>query len=108
MSWRQPAPTSASATTINAEHAERAENVFSADSASSAFNVVGSIGNCGDLPRVQGLEKVPRLVDVELHILRFDAQEEAIAAGEREARDVEHGVIRLRQTVQREHAEHAR
>src|SRR4051812_28937044 len=102
MSWRQPG------TTINAKTAKTAKKICFASSAGFAFNVVRSIGNCGDLPRVQGLEKVPRLVDVELHILGFDAQEEAIAAGEREARDVEHGVIRLRQAVQREHAEHAR
>src|SRR4029079_9330091 len=105
MSWRQPIPPSVSATTINAEHAERAENVFSADSASSAFDVVVSVRNGRDLPRVQGLEKAPCLVDVELHMPRFDAQKEAIAAGQRETRDVEHRVIRLRQAVQRQHAE---
>src|SRR4051812_15608260 len=66
------------------------------------------IGNGRDLPRVQGLEKVPRLVDVELRVTRLDAQEESVAAGQRESRDVEYGVIGLRQPVQRQHAEHAR
>ena len=43
--------------------------------------------------------------EVELRIARLDAQEEPVAAGQREARHVEHRVIRLRQAVQRQHAE---
>src|SRR4029077_6265093 len=89
-----------------AEHAEK--EGFSADSASSAFNVVASIRNGRDLERVEGFQEVARRLDVELRIARLDAQEETVAAGQREARHVEHRVIRLPQGVQGEHAEDAR
>src|SRR5436190_13714736 len=60
-----------------------------------------SIGNGRDLPRLERLEEPPRAFDIELRIGRLDAQEEPVAAGQREPWHVEHGVIRLRQAVQR-------
>src|SRR5260221_3359709 len=54
------------------------------------------IGNGGDLPRVQRVEEVARGVDVEFRIGRLDAQEEPVAAGQREARHAEDRVIRHR------------
>src|SRR3954447_21211125 len=67
-----------------------------------------SIRNGRDLPRVERLEKLARRVKVELRILRFDAEEEPVAAGERKPRHVEDRVVRLRQAVERQHAEHRR
>src|SRR3954453_15474680 len=103
MSRRQPAPARA-ITTINAEIAERAERFCSAVSAGSAL-YVGLIGNGRDLPRLERFEEVARRVDVELRIDRLDAEKEPVAAGEREPGQVEHRVIRLRQPIEREHAE---
>src|SRR5712691_1871805 len=60
------------------------------------------------LSRIEGFEEAARRFDVELRIPRLDAQEEPVAAREREPRHVEHRVIRHRQPVQREHAEHGR
>src|SRR5262245_23281242 len=55
--------------------------------------------------RPQPLEKDARRRLVELRVLRLDAQEVAVAAREREARHVEHRVVRRRQTVQGQHPE---
>src|SRR5262249_17595165 len=63
-------------------------------------------GNGGDLPRVERLEKATRRLQIELRIRRLDAEEEPVAAGERETWHVEDRVVRLRQAVEREHAEH--
>src|SRR5947209_1229541 len=110
MSCRHAEPASRSATTINAETAEFAEKMCSAGSASSAFNVVirSLVRNGGHLPRPQCLEESPRLLQIEVRVFGLDAEEEPIAAGERESRDIEDGVIRHRQAVQRQHAEHGR
>src|SRR4051812_44171886 len=43
---------------------------------------------------------------VELRVPRLDDQEVAVARGQCEARHVEYGVVRVRQAVQREHAQH--
>src|SRR5882672_9416389 len=59
--------------------------------------VIVSIRNGRHLPRAERLEKLPRRFDVELRILRLDAEEEPVAARQREPRHVEHRVIRLRQ-----------
>src|SRR4051812_26541113 len=104
MSWRHAESNS---TTINAETAEIADQIFSAGSACSAFDVVarGLIRNGRHLARIQHRQKLARLFQIELGIGRLDAEEEPIAARQREARHVEYRVIRLRQPVQREHAE---
>src|SRR5689334_9162623 len=63
------------------------------------------IGNGRDLSRAERLEELARAVEGELRVARLDAQEEPVAARQREARHVEHRVIRLRQPVQRQHPE---
>src|SRR2546425_12866663 len=70
--------------------------------------VTMSVRNGRHLPRLERLEELPRALDVELRIDRLDAEEEPVAARQREAWNVEHRVIRLRQSVEREHAEHRR
>src|SRR6185295_14621142 len=67
-----------------------------------------SVRNGGDLPRIERLEEPARRLEIELRIGRFDAEEEAVAARQREARHVEDRVVRLRQAVEREHAQHRR
>src|SRR6478672_3577128 len=64
------------------------------------------VGNGRDLPRLERFEEAARRFDVELRIPRFNAEKEPVAAGEREPRQVENRVIRLRQPVERQHAEH--
>src|SRR5258706_7358002 len=85
MSWRHPDPATARKTTINP-----------------------LVLNGRDLPRVERFEEVARAFDVELRILRLDAQKETVAACQREPRHVEDGVIWLRKPVQCQHPEHAR
>src|SRR5580765_2625659 len=108
MSWRQ-AETSSAQTKMNAERAEFAErkptDVFSAVSAISAFCIF-SVGNGCYLPRTERLEKSSRPFEIELRIARFDAQEEPVSAGEGEPCHVEDRMVRLRQAVQCQHAEH--
>src|SRR5262249_5659121 len=67
-----------------------------------------SVRNGGHLSRTQCLEELARRRELELWIPRLDAQEEPVPAGQRESRYVEHRVVRLRQAVEREHAEHGR
>src|SRR6266699_5534099 len=45
---------------------------------------------------------------LKLSITRFDDQEKTVARRQREVRRIEHGMIWLRQFVQRQHAEHRR
>src|SRR5581483_3321812 len=66
------------------------------------------VRNGRDLTRIQRFKKLARAFDVELRIDRLDADEKAIAARERESRHVEDRVIRLRQPVERQHAEYRR
>src|SRR6185312_12475501 len=60
----------------------------------------------GHLSRAKRLQEGARVVEIELLVSRLDAEEEPAAAGEREPVDVEDRVIRHRQAVDREHAEH--
>src|ERR1022692_1943307 len=57
------------------------------------------------LPGLQRLQERARFVAIEQWIVGFDAQEETVAAGQRESRHVEGGVIEHRQTAQRQQAE---
>src|SRR4051794_4764406 len=105
MSWRHADETSAAAqrpqrTAIARQTTQRMHR------SSGCGRSAPSISNGTALPRLECLEELPRVRDVELWIGRLDAQEEPVAAREGEARNVEHRVIRLRQPVQREHAEH--
>src|SRR5688572_24577517 len=107
MSWRQPAATSNKHTvrierTTNTEDAEDTEvNPWNALCVLGVLCVEKSLlSNGTHLSRIQRLQEGTCLLKVELGILRLDAQEEAVAAREREARDVEHGMVRLRQPVE--------
>src|SRR5215217_4617632 len=60
------------------------------------------------LSRADPFEELAGLLQVEFLVCRLDAEKEAIAAGQREALGVEDRMIRLRQTIERQHAEHAR
>src|SRR6476620_7186928 len=55
--------------------------------------------------RLQLFKKRPGLHGVEFRIRRFDAQEEAILAGEGEPRHVENRMVWLRQAVEADHAD---
>src|SRR5262245_8363328 len=67
-----------------------------------------SIVNDGHLARSQRLEKAPRGVEIEPAISGLDAEKETVPARQRETRHVEHGVIRHRQAVERQHAQDRR
>src|SRR5438552_18518350 len=67
-----------------------------------------SVRNDGHLSRLERLHEPARRGQVELLVARLDAEEKPVAARERESRDVEHRVIRLRQPVERQHAEYRR
>src|SRR5687767_15820192 len=63
--------------------------------------------NFGHSYRMQPFEEPPGRVALEPRIRRFDAQEEAIGRRARERGNVEHRMVRLRQLVERPHAEKA-
>src|SRR5690349_8185687 len=108
MSWRQPL---AAAARISHRDTEMQSGVRRAARGSAAPTKRGttplclracvalSVRNGRHLARLERLEKPARLLQVELRILRFDAEEEPIPAGEREPRHVEDRVIRHRQAV---------
>src|SRR2546428_4989923 len=58
--------------------------------------------------RFQPRQKLPRPLAIEFRIARFDAEEEAVASGQRKARHVKDGMIRSRQSVERQHREDRR
>src|SRR5262245_2227031 len=70
---------------------------------SKAFSLVS---NDRHLSRLERFQKAARLRQIEFLVPRFDAQEKPVPARQRESRDVEHRVIRLRQAVERQHPEH--
>src|SRR5450830_232234 len=55
--------------------------------------------------RRKRFEVPPRLQEVEVRVLRFDAEEETVARGELEPGHIEERVVWRRQAVQREQAE---
>src|SRR5437773_1902406 len=61
-----------------------------------------------NISRFQTLQKPHCFVMIELRILRFDHQKETVARRQRKVRRVENRMVRLRQLVQRQHAEHCR
>src|SRR5204862_2886898 len=61
----------------------------------------GSPRDLRDRPRGQRLQEPARARRLEPRVLRLDAQEETVARGEAEARDVEQRVVRGRQVVER-------
>src|SRR5476649_1165778 len=106
MSWRHAEPDKPA---ISHENAKTRNQILFVLSCFRGDPITrGSVCNGRDLPRVQRFEEVARRFDVELGILRLDAEEEPVTAGQREPRQVEDRVIRHRQAVEREHAEDAR
>src|SRR5437867_1753703 len=57
------------------------------------------------LPRIERLQKIPGLVEIELRIARLNDEEEFIARCLIESRHIEHRVIGHWQPVERQHAE---
>src|SRR5262245_16288265 len=98
MSWRHPA--AAPSDTAATQSAIARSRV-------SRKAVAGvSVRDFIDVPRTQAPEKVGRAEPIEFRIRRFDRQEEAFLAGDlREARHVEHRVIRHREAAQQDPAE---
>src|SRR5712691_4695772 len=64
--------------------------------------------NFGYSQRMKVLQKRLCRIAIELRIRGLDAEEEPVARRAIECRDVEHGVIRLRQPVERQHADKRR
>src|SRR5438477_11536036 len=64
--------------------------------------------NFGDSYRAKALQKRLGRIAIELRIRGLDAEEEPVARRAIERRHVEHRVIRLRQPVERQHAEKGR
>src|SRR5689334_12099135 len=56
--------------------------------------------------RMQLLKEAHRVHDMKFRVARFDAEIKTVRGGMDEALHVENGVMRLRQAVQRQHAEH--
>src|ERR671913_487390 len=86
MSWRHPATNDAAAN--SATNSTRL-------SVELFRNFINSL-------RSRALQESVRVAD--LWVRRFDHQEELVRACHREALDIEHRVIRLRQAVQHDHA----
>src|ERR1700694_5796776 len=59
-----------------------------------------------DLQRMESLKKMPGLVQLEIGVLRFNAQKEPVTAGPDEIWGVKHRMIRLRQPIERNHAKY--
>src|SRR5436190_17220143 len=96
MSWRHAAKTRHAAT----------EDTKDTKDTEDAGERRGLVRNCGDLPRTEGRQELARPFEVEFRVGGLDAEEEAVPARQRETRHVEYRVIRLRQAVQRQHAQH--
>src|SRR6187200_323726 len=92
MSWRQPPATTASAIS---------------PARMDAAGITGLSRNVGHSYRMKPFEEPARIVDLERGINGFDAQEKTVGRRARECRNVEHGMVRLRQAVQGPHADKA-
>src|SRR5712691_11552298 len=72
------------------------------------FAVCCSDFHITDIHRAQRFHKLRRFVVLKFWIVSLDHQEEFIARSQRKVRCIEHRVVRLRQLIQRQHAEHSR
>src|SRR5215470_19694680 len=63
------------------------------------------IAHLSDVLGIEALQEAGGLCQMELWIMRLDAQEKLVARGVLKALDVKQWVMRLRQSVKREHAE---
>src|SRR4029077_44664 len=61
-----------------------------------------------DLLRIKALQQLSCIGDAEPWVLRFYAKEEPIAAGAHKVRRIKYRMIRLRQTIEREHSKYGR
>src|SRR5260221_326890 len=92
MSWRQPDKTAREA----------------AANASNATRICAGclIRHLRDFLRMEAIQKTFGFRQAEPGVLGFNAQEEPVPAGAHKVGRVEHRMIWLRQTIEREHAEH--
>src|SRR5882672_9469383 len=81
MSCRQPAASTAETSDMSEMRVIAAERIF-------------LVLHLFDHPRGQPLEEAAGVLAIEHRVGRLDAEEEAIACGQREARHVEHRVVR--------------
>src|SRR5215831_3272477 len=63
------------------------------------------IAHLGDVLGIDALQEPGGFHQMEFMVMRFDPQEEAVAGSVLEALDVEERMMRLRQPIQRQHAE---
>src|SRR6185295_18769899 len=106
MSWRQLIEPREIATKTRRHQDARSALVLLRVFVSSWRSVLAL--NFSHLPRTKTSQERLRTFDIELRIGRLNAQKETIARSLFEIRHVEHRMIRLRQTVQRQHPEHRR
>src|SRR5882762_3525030 len=106
MSWRQPCSVIAMISTTGSEG--RGPDAADAPTHLATRETDVLVGNRGDLSWPQRFQERARPLEVELWIARFDAQKKAVPARERESRDVEDRVIRLREAIERQHAQDRR
>ena len=62
----------------------------------------------GNVLRGKPLQKARRIREIKLFVASLDADKEAVTRGMRETVSIENRMMRLRQPVEREHAEHGR
>src|SRR6185503_14606067 len=85
----------------------REPSALSAAAATYAIGI-GLARNGRHLERTECLEKPEGLLELELGISSLDAQKEAVSAGQRKTRHVEHRMVGHWQAIQRQHAQHGR
>src|SRR5262249_60368094 len=111
MSWRQAAESTSKLRTKNLElrTLARAETLRTSKCEVRSFKLpVALVPNVHHLFGMKTGQKRAGRVQLELRIGRFDDEEELVLARHAEARVIEHRVIRLRQAIQREHADDRR
>src|SRR5437762_4772856 len=103
MSCRQAVAKTRSAAPTNhpARLIRKSSNTEDTEKSTEGVRAFLLIRNDGHLSRLERLHEPARLRQVELLVARLDAEEKPVAARERESRDVEHRVIRLRQPIER-------
>src|SRR5215475_13539312 len=117
MSCRQEAEKTANSNAANNAGRARANNpasgFFSAGGAEemSRWPMLRGLAlrlDIAHLPRRQALQKIPRRRAVESRIARLNTEEKTVLRRQREARDVENRMVRMRQSVKRQHPQQRR
>src|SRR5581483_1658794 len=102
--WRQA--TSASAINRRAARSEqRAGKVLASRSPRAARRSLPR--NITDLHRLEGLQKIPCLIEVEFRIAGLNHEKEFVARGLTESIHIKYRVVGHRQAIEREHAENS-